>query len=53
MEDADLRGDVGVAYLGDAFEVLIAVKADAGRTPAVIVGDECRRRHLGGDRKRE
>ena len=53
MEDADLRCDVGVAHLGDAFEILIAIKADAGRTPAVVVGDECRRRHLGGDGERE
>ena len=53
MEDADLRGDVDVAHLGDAFEILIAVEANARRKPVVIVGDECRRRHLGGDGQRE
>ena len=53
MQNADLRRVVGVAHLGDTLEVLIAVKTDTGRTCAVIVGDECRRRHLGGDGERE
>ena len=49
MEDLDLRCHVGVANLRDPFEVLIAVEVNARRKPVVIVGEECRRRYLGGD----
>ncbi len=53
MQDADLRRVEGVAHLGGAFEILIAVEADARRASRVIVGNECRRRDLGGDRQRK
>ena len=53
VQDADLRGVVGVAHLRDAFKILVAIEVNAGRASGVIVGDECRRRHLGSDRERE
>ena len=53
MKDSDLRRVVGVPHLRDPFEVLIAVKANARRKSIFIVGDECRRRYLGGDGERE
>ena len=53
VQDTDLRRVVGVAHLGDAFKILIAVEADARRTPSVIVGNERRRRDLRSDCQRK